>query len=68
MKRGVTKEEIIHATHDKICNKNVTNHIFLETSGQKNTIKKDTPFLLIVSGLLLVFGINKYILIDIKLF
>lgn len=28
---------------------------------QKNTIKKDTPFLLIVSGLLLVFGINKYI-------
>ena len=29
---------------------------------QKNTIKKDTPFLLIVSGLLLVFGINKYII------
>ena len=28
---------------------------------QKNTIKKDTPILLIVSGLLLVFGINKYI-------
>lgn len=28
---------------------------------QKNTIKNDTPFLLIVSGLLLVFGINKYI-------
>lgn len=28
---------------------------------QKNTIKKDTPFLLIVSSLLLVFGINKYI-------
>ena len=28
---------------------------------QKNTIKKDTPFLLILSGLLLVFGINKYI-------
>lgn len=28
---------------------------------QKNTIKKDTPFLLIVSGLLLVFVINKYI-------
>ena len=28
---------------------------------QKNTIKKDAPFLLIVSGLLLVFGINKYI-------
>ena len=28
---------------------------------QKNTIKKDTPFLLIVSGLLLVFGINKYL-------
>ena len=28
---------------------------------QKNTIKKDTPFLLIVSGLLVVFGINKYI-------
>ena len=28
---------------------------------QKNTIKKDTPFLLIVSGLILVFGINKYI-------
>lgn len=28
---------------------------------QKNTIKKDTPFLLMVSGLLLLFGFNKYI-------